>query len=339
MTVIFMSSLTRISDLDTEPFQVRELPRKDWGLGDYVLGEITGVRNELYRVELTSGRMVETMPGDHVIGAFGRRAATLEGVGDWAAIEGGRMHALTSAGLFGRSTSMSPLLPSCMRLQYRGHIVRGDDKVTMGEFAVLRDPVKLRTPTVLLVGTSMSAGKTTAGKIIIHELTNLGKTVVGTKLTGAGRFRDILSFRDAGADAVFDFTDAGLPSTVVPPDEFRKCLRPLLSRVAAYAPDVLVAEAGASPLEPYNGAVAIKELGDNIRCTILCASDPYAVVGVQDAFGLTPDLVAGPAASTSAAVELVRKLGNLPALNLLQPDSLPGLRRVLTRTLGVEFPE
>ena len=41
-------------------------------------------------------------------------------------------------------------------------------------------------PTVLLVGTSMSAGKTYAGRVAVRQLKALGHTVVGAKLTGAG---------------------------------------------------------------------------------------------------------------------------------------------------------
>ena len=57
-----------------------------------------------------------------------------------------------------------------------------------------------------------------------------------------------------------------------------------------------------------NGAAAIEMLGDAVQCIILCASDPYAVVGVQQAYGLQPDLVAGPATNTSAALDLVETL-------------------------------
>jgi hypothetical protein len=163
----------------------------------------------------------------------------------------------------------------------------------------------------------------------------MGKKVIGSKLTGAGRYRDILSFRDAGASAIFDFVDAGLPSTVVAEEDFRNAIRPLLHHINSLKPDMLVVEAGASPLEPYNGAAAIDELGDNIACTILCASDPYAVVGVEKAFGLKPDLVAGPAASTSAAIDLVDKLSRVEAINVMDIDCLPVLRRTLQRTLNI----
>lgn len=335
MTVTFLSSLTRISDLDSEPYEIARIPKEHWATGDYVMGEITGPRNRLLQFELASGRMIQALRRDCVVGALGSRAATLEATGSWMDISGDSMHAMTSAGLFGKVTSLSTLISPTTELDYQGHIVRNGEKVCMSDFAV-EGSGKFGVPSVLLVGTSMSAGKTTTGRLVVHELERMGKKVIGAKLTGAGRFRDILSFRDAGAMAVFDFVDAGLPSTVVPEDEFRSDIRPLLHHIDSLEPDFLVVEAGASPLEPYNGTAAIEELGEqNIFCKILCASDPYAVVGVEKAFGLRPDLVTGPATSTSAAVELVRSLTGVEGLNVMDPDSLPRLRDVLKKTLNL----
>ena len=333
MTVTFLSSLTRVSDLDTEPYEIARLAKEHWATGDYVIGEITGPRNRLLQFELASGRMIQALRRDCVVGALGNRAATLEATGSWMDIAGDSMHAMTSAGLFGKVTSLSTLISPTTELQYQGHVVRNGEKVCMPDFAI-KGSGKFEIPSVLLVGTSMSSGKTTTGRLVVHELERMGKKVVGAKLTGAGRYRDILSFRDAGAMAVFDFVDAGLPSTVVPEDDFRRDIRPLLQHIDSLQPDFLVVEAGASPLEPYNGTAAIEELGaGNIRCTILCASDPYAVVGVEKAFGLRPDLVTGPATSTSAAVDLVRNLTGVNGLNVMDPDSLPQLRDVLKNTL------
>jgi hypothetical protein len=332
MTVALLSSLTRCSDLDRVPFEVERIHRDHWDTGDFVVGEITGPRNQSTLVELASGRMVQALRRDRVIGAFGARSATLEAVGSWQDIADGKMHAMTSAGLFGRITSLSSLIATLTELDYCGHVVRNGKKVCMTDFAT-GNSGKYGVRTLLLVGTSMSSGKTTTGRLVVHELERLGQYVVGSKLTGAGRYRDILSFRDAGAHAIFDFVDAGLPSTVVPEAVFRRQIRPLLHHIDSLDPDFVVAEAGASPLEPYNGAAAIDELGGNICCTILCASDPYAVVGVEKAFGLMPDLVAGPAASTSAAIDLVKKLSGVEAINAMDPDSLPVLRNLMKKKL------
>lgn len=327
-----LTSLTRIADFDREDFEIRPLPRDHWANADYVAAHVHGVPSSLYRIELANGRMMDAMQGASVIGAFGRRAATLEAVGDWAKIgEDGIIEALTGAGLFGKATSVAPWLGKMIRLSYRGHVLRNGRKLGMGDFvAPLRaGEQEFAIPVVLLVGTSMSAGKTTTGRLIIHQLSRRGLRVAGAKLTGAGRYRDVLSFHDAGADSIIDFVDAGLPSTVVPEDEFRTAMQYMLRRIAATHADVLVAEAGASPLEPYNGHAAIEALGGNVRCTILCASDPYAVLGVQTAFGIAPDLVTGPAANTKAGIELVRKLTGLTAYNLQRESSLPELLALL----------
>ena len=281
------------------------------------MGEVASPPNGLSRIELTSGRTVEVVEADLIVGALGVRYATLEAVGGWQGIGRDRlMEALTGAGLSGKATSRSALLPSLPSHLYKGHVLIGREKATMRGYASDVSEREFELPVVLLVGTSMSAGKTTSAKVIVRLLKGEGLAVVGAKLTGAGRYRDILSMQDAGAQHIFDFVDAGLPSTVVPEKEYRKILRRLLSRIAAADADVLVAEVGASPLEPYNGA-AIEEIGPNVRCAVLSASDPTAGHGVTSAFGNRPDLVTGLATSTSAGIELVEKLSGIKALTVL----------------------
>ena len=335
MSTRIYGSLARIADFHDSNFELRKLPRSEWATGDYVEGGVVGIPTSLYRVEDRAGLMIKVEPGDWVVGALGERAATLEGVGSWQDIgDDNIMHSLTSAGLMGWYTSLSKLLPDPLRLRYRGHLCRNGRKVRMRDFAIRGNGHECRVPTVLLVGTSMSAGKTTAGRRVCKELDRAGFHVIGAKLTGAGRYRDILSFLKTGASEVFDFVDAGLPSTTVHEREFRAAIRPLLHKINELAPDLLVAEAGASPLEPYNGAALIDELGNNVVCTILCASDPYAVVGVGRAYGLVPDIVTGPAAQTSAAVELVQRLSGVRALNLIDPRTKAEFREFLSDHLG-----
>jgi hypothetical protein len=95
----------------------------------------------------------------------------------------------------------------------------------------------------------------------------------------------------------------------------------------------LVAEAGASPLEPYHGGTVLQAVGANRACTLLAASDPYAAVGVMQGFGLEADLLTGLAASTSAGVDLLGKLTGLPAVNVLDRASWPLLDRVVAGCL------
>jgi hypothetical protein len=279
--------------------------------------------------------MAELLEGDLVVGAFGVRRATLEAVGDWQSIASdGRMEDMTEAGFFGRVTSQSFFLGALPSLVYQGHVLRQDKKVCMQDFVPVLPQRDYPCPTILIIGTSMSAGKSTTARIIIHALKQMGLKVVGAKLTGAGRYHDILTMSDAGADRIFDFVDAGLPSSVIPPDAFRESLHQLLSRIAAEEPDVVVAEAGASPFEPYNGSIVMEELKQQICCTVLCASDPYAVIGVTQAFGVQPDFVSGAATSTSAGVQLVERLAKVPALTLPAEESIMQLTNILKMKLS-----
>jgi len=334
---VHFSSLCRIADLHTGAFELGPLPRDRWATGDYVLGSAEIVRGGFARVELMNGRIAPLVDGDLVVGALGVRHATLEVVGSWEAIGAdNRMQMLTAAGLLGRSTSMSAHLPSLVTLDYRGHVLRDGHKVTMQDFApvaLLDQPYDC--PTILIVGTSMSAGKTTTARILIRMLEEDGLKVTGCKLTGAGRYHDILSMGDAGAQAIFDFVDVGLPSSIGDAEAYRLHLRRLLAAVKASGPDVVVAEAGASPLEPYNGDTVMAEIASAVRCTVLCASDPYAVVGVMKGFDMDPPtFVAGLATSTSAGVEVVEKLAGVPAIDVLDRDSRSKLRGIVESALS-----
>jgi hypothetical protein len=332
----YLASLARITDFATHAYDVRHLPRDAWSAGDYVVGEVVHAPRDSSRIESTDGREVEVVPGDLVVGAFGVRAATLSAVGSWEEIgPDGVMEALTAAGLVGRATSVAWQAPPIMRLEYRGHVARGDRKVVMKDFVPTSGAPPFTGPIVLVVGTSMEAGKTSAAKVIIRQLKSAGLRVVGAKLTGAGRYRDILAMRDAGADAVLDFVDAGLPLSICPQPEYREALERLLAMIGEQAPDVVVAEAGASPLEPCNGATLLAKIAEPISCTALCASDPYAVLGVVQGFGIVPDLVAGVATNTTAGIELIRRLTGLAALDLHDSSSRPRLREILTGTLRV----
>ena len=334
----FFSSVTRCSNLWIEPFDSDMLDREHWATGDFVVCRISGEQNRLYHCETKTGRMTDMVRGDLLVGALGKRAATLEGVGDWR--ETGpdlQLEALTSAGLLGKSTSISPMFPDLMHMTYEGHVMRNGRKVTMKDFVIPAVPRALDIPVILLIGTSMSSGKTTSGRLIIRALKYMGLDVAAAKLTGSARYRDILQFRDAGASKVVDFVDAGLPSTVCSEARYKDAFDLMISKVAASGAQVLVAESGASPLEPYNGKTVVKNLADRTCFTVLCASDPHAVLGVQTAFGpeLKASIVSGPAANTSAAVDLVKQLSGLDSLNLLERRNYPELSRRLLEALDI----
>ena len=332
-------SLTRITNLRELELDFEALPKEKWSTGDYILSQVIEPATGVKRLEQVSGRMAEVMRNDLLIGALGIRHATLEATGSWKAVENDNIiHLLTAAGLMGKLTSVSPFVGPVVKARYLGHAFHQGNTLNMKDF-IQEVPVRsFTTPVVLMVGTSMSAGKTTASRLITSQLKLAGLKVVAAKLTGAGRYRDILTVRDAGADAIYDFVDVGLPSTVVPLNEYKIALEQLLSRLAAVEADVAMIEIGASPLEPYNGTIAVKALADQIKCMVLCASDPYAALGVMKSFNMTPDIISGITTNTLAGKELAEKLCGVPALNLIDPETRSDLRMILKDKLKIHFP-
>jgi len=336
-------SLTRTSDLPTTQSScvVHPLKREEWATGDFVVGAYTGTGSPTDIVELATGRYARLMRNDLLVGALGIRRATLESVGDWHNIGvNGRMEDLTKSGFFGRERDHNIRIPDAPPFVYQGHVIRNGRKVCMQDFVPpLPETTPYTSPTIIILGTSMSVGKTSAARVIIHLLKRMGvANVVGTKLTGAGCYSDILNMHDAGADAVFDFVDAGLPSTVVPLEQFRESVHVLLSIVSSQHPDIVVAEVGASPFEAYNGAAALLKIAHRAEFVVLCASDPYAVLGISQTFGIQPDVVTGIATATSAGVNLVERLAGVPALNLCTEESVDELERLLRAALKDKVP-
>ena len=315
MNAMIHTSVTRIADLNTRSYDVIERPFADWQTGDYVLAQVTHRPKPGITVENSQGRGVEVMEGETIVGALGTRRATLDIVGSWENVQAdGVMNVITKGGVLGAVTSISPFSREPIEVEYRGHVALDDRIARMPDFALDAPKRALETPVVLVVGTSMSAGKTMSVRVITRVLAERGYRVAASKLTGAGAYRDILSMNVAGAEMIYDFVDAGLPTTVVPDSVYTSAIRPVLS--AMQTADVIVGEVGASPLEPYNGERIISLLDDNVVFDVLCASDPYAVVGIEDSFGRAPDVVAGIATNTQAGIELVEQLTDCSALNL-----------------------
>jgi len=332
------ASLSRISDLEEKGFEVKSMPKKEWQTGDYVVCKITDIGSNLLKIELNNGRMRGVMGNELLVGALGERFATLDATGTWKKVEEDQeMTVLTGAGLLGKLTSKSSYSPSMITVKYIGHAVRNGKKVTMDDFVKPIKKLHYNTPIVLLVGTSMSAGKTTSARIVTNLLKQAEYKVVGAKLSGSGRLKDILAIKDVGADAIVDFVDAGLPSSICPRKVFLSKMEYLKNYISSVNADIAVVEVGASPLEPYNGDLAINAVKKHIKCVILCASDPYGAYGIIRAFNLMPDVVTGIATNTIAGRHLVQNLCDVRALDIIDPRNTEELKEIMSSKLNLKI--
>jgi glutamate carboxypeptidase len=171
------ASVTRTAGLERKATAYLPVPRTEWTTGDYVVGELL---DGGYEIESESGRPVEALAGDLVVGVLGRRYATLEAAGDWERTgDDLRMEGLTRSGVFGKCTSIAPAVAHLLApLRYRGHVLVNGRPSRLKDHVEPQPERVFSTPTVLVVGTSMDAGKTTSAKRIVRILKQHGLRVV-----------------------------------------------------------------------------------------------------------------------------------------------------------------
>jgi hypothetical protein len=170
-------------------------------------------------------------------------------------------------------------------------------------------------PVVVVAGTAMSAGKTTAAANLIKGLHRAGKRVGAAKVTGTGAGGDYWQMKDAGACEVVDFTDAGYASTyMLSAPEVEKVFLRLLSHLGGLELDAIVLEVADGILQQESNDLLASE-GFAFYCNrlLFAAGDAMgALAGVQwfQARGLEVTAVTGSlSASPLAARETTSALG------------------------------
>jgi hypothetical protein len=89
----------------------------------------------------------------------------------------------------------------------------------------------------------MDSGKTTVAAYLAHGLSRAGRRVGFAKVTGTGAGGDPWLLRDAGADPVLDFTDAGHASTyLLPQTELERIATTLVCELASAEVELILLE-------------------------------------------------------------------------------------------------
>jgi hypothetical protein len=129
--------------------------------------------------------------------------------------------------------------------------------------------------TLAVLGTSMNAGKTTSAAYLIRGLTRAGFKVGAAKITGTGSPNDVGFMLDAGAYPVFDFTDAGHPSTYhLSNDAIEAILSTLTSQLASAQVDVIVLEIADGLFQRETEALCLsKQFAETVDGIIFAAGD------------------------------------------------------------------
>jgi len=213
--------------------------------GDLVLARVDALGHHR-GLQLPSGRRKIMFVGDEIVVAYGNRYASSQ-FKSFVPETMGPCHLVAGGGIASRvvswhkkmsrgATSISPI----------GLVADGyGNRINLRDFCLPSiDPKPGYDPTIIaVVGTSMDSGKTDTAAYLAKGLIQAGLRVGYAKITGTGAGGDTWLLKDAGADPVLDFTDAGLPSTYLSsPDEILDVLRTLIAHTTDAGVDAIILE-------------------------------------------------------------------------------------------------
>lgn len=325
-----IASVTLRLDLDENAVLGTEIPAES---GTVLACRVLNSKTSYDTLEDVHGRFVKLYPGDVIACALGHRDALygFSGRVPEKVAVGDELQLLNMGGVCGEGAVRSPVNGEPFRLEVLGAVLEFpwlDTRV--GVPANVARPAlpcprldagAALPPIVILVGTCMDAGKTTAAAALIQELARKGTSVAAGKLTGVSLRRDVLAMEDCGADPVAVFTDFGVVTTNE--QNAVRAAHGLVAHLAESDPELLVLEMGDGLLGTYGVRSLLDDpaLRSAVRCVLLCAQDPVGAWGgvrlLRDRHDLGVDLICGRVTDTPVGVRFCRDELKLPAWNAL----------------------
>jgi hypothetical protein len=216
-------------------------------IGDLVLAEVQDLGRH-NRMEVRTGVTMALFPGDHIVGAFGNRYATdqYEGYLPTRPVEGCDL--LSVGGVLGEVASRHTSLVDPTRLRVVGLVSdRYGRPINQRAFGLpshaVGEGLQSRAEVILVVGSAMNSGKTTAAGTLARALSRANFGVAAGKITGTAAGKDGRFYEACGARPVLDFTSAGYPSTyMLGLEELLGVYESILGNLRASNPDYIILE-------------------------------------------------------------------------------------------------
>src|SRR5262249_7513322 len=159
-------------------------------------------------LELVGGRMARIIKGDLIAGVLGERQALKGFVGSipQQVSPGDELHILNMGGVIGLCTSANSDYGQPLRVRVVGAVVMHGKQANIAHYAIpSQTSLPQSAPIILLSGTCMNSGKTTAACEIIRVLKSRGYRLAAAKLAGVATQRDLLNMQDHGAENALSF--------------------------------------------------------------------------------------------------------------------------------------
>ncbi len=243
--------------------------------GDLVLARVEELGHHK-RLELITSRRATLFEGDEIVVAYGNRYAPdqFEGV---VPEHLGACRLVAAGGVAARLLNRHDRVKTATRITPLGLLTdKGGHRINLQNSRLPKADRIDPSPLVLVVaGTSMNSGKTTACANLVKGFVRQDIKVAAAKFTGTGAGADYRTLVDAGADPVFDFVDAGYVSTYrVNREVLLDVVMTLGHEMAASKPDVIVIEVADGLLQRETARLfATPEFTNWIDGVIFAAND------------------------------------------------------------------
>jgi Domain of unknown function (DUF1611_C) P-loop domain len=213
--------------------------------GDVVVVKIDQIGNHSSVVTIDNKKL-RLYVGDFIVGVFGNRYATDAYEAEVIGTE--NLSLLTAGGMIGtvRSKHRNEV-KSATKVSFIGYLVDGEgQRVNLKRLNFNVSNLWQATVIenlIVVVGTGMNTGKTTAVRMLIRGLSEKGLKVAACKLTGSVSNRDQDEMKSALAKCTMDFSDYGFPSTyLASKQELIDLFNVMLTDAAKSDPDLVVME-------------------------------------------------------------------------------------------------
>lgn len=252
--------------------------------GQLVLAEIEEL-GQHRQIELVSGRKSKLFVGNLVVLAYGNRYAPDQ----FEALvpdDLGPCHMVAGGGMASREVARHAGMAPATRIRPLGLLAnQAGEPITLADYALPATPRPGARPQVYFVcGTSMNSGKTYTAHELVRGFCALGKSVAAAKITGTGAGNDPWRLVDCGAKPVYDFTDAGHPSTYkLPMPAIEDAMDCVLGNLCKAPVDAIVVEI-ADGIGQAETAALLESPRLRFWCdgVLFAAADPLAAqAGVQ----------------------------------------------------------
>ena len=307
--------------------------------GDLALARVKRLRHHA-RLQLANGRRVQLFHGDEIVVCYGDRYAPQQ-FEAYVPATIGPCHLVASGGVAAHAVNWHQRIHrGPTEIEVLGILGDADGRaLNLRHYALnpqrseaLR-PEAPRPRLIVVAGTSMDSGKTTAGAHLVRGLSRAGLRVGAAKVTGTGACNDYFLMQDAGASIVLDFTDAGYVSTYrVGEPAIRRIVETLSAELGRHKLDVAVLEVADGLVQAETAALLsaawFRHVIDGV---VFCAQDAMGAKAGVDWLEQRGHEVLAVSGVLTAAPLAMREAGDLVQQPVIGLDGLSD--RYVSRSL------